>query len=178
MSSGARTTLGQWKRIPLAERLWPKVEKRGPDDCWPWTGSLGERGYGQINRPYDAERHNGEKRIFYTHRVAYELAVGTIPPDDPENGIRWTVDHTCHDPATCAGGHTCRHRACCNPAHLKLALNRDNILRGGSPPAVNARRTHCVHGHAFTPENTYEWRGGRYCRACRLRRNREWYARG
>lgn len=31
----------------------------------------------------------------------------------------------------------------------------------------NKAATHCMRGHAFTPENTYLYRGGRNCRACR-----------
>lgn len=32
---------------------------------------------------------------------------------------------------------------------------------------LDARRpTHCKWGHEYTPENTYEWRGSRHCRAC------------
>lgn len=30
-----------------------------------------------------------------------------------------------------------------------------------------SRRTHCKHGHEFTPENTYLRNGTRYCRTCR-----------
>lgn len=30
--------------------------------------------------------------------------------------------------------------------------------------------THCKNGHEFTPENTYVWRGHRYCRKCGLAR--------
>lgn len=29
-----------------------------------------------------------------------------------------------------------------------------------------ANQTHCIHGHEFTPENTYRFRNRRSCRAC------------
>jgi hypothetical protein len=41
-----------------------------------------------------------------------------------------------------------------------------------SGPAKNAAKTHCTHGHEFAPENTYEWRGSRYCKKCREARSR------
>lgn len=42
------------------------------------------------------------------------------------------------------------------------------VLRGESPAAKNARKTHCDYGHEFTEENTY-WRtrnDGRKHRDC------------
>jgi hypothetical protein len=48
--------------------------------------------------------------------------------------------------------------------------------------AINAAKTHCVHGHLFTPENTYirkyDGRVHRQCRACALlhsrKQDRDW----
>lgn len=39
----------------------------------------------------------------------------------------------------------------------------------------NARKTHCVRGHAYTPENTGMNRGARYCRECVNDSNRRAY---
>lgn len=82
------------------------------------------------------------------HKWAYESIVGPVP-----EGME--LDHLC------------RNRACVNPAHLEAVSRRVNQLRGLSISAKNARKTHCVHGHPLTGENVYEWRGSRYCRACR-----------
>jgi transcriptional regulator with XRE-family HTH domain len=48
--------------------------------------------------------------------------------------------------------------------------------RGGSPSHREPPqpRTHCKYGHEFTEENTYVYRGSRYCRACVNRRTREY----
>lgn len=44
------------------------------------------------------------------------------------------------------------------------------FTEGGCPAAVNALKTHCIHGHEFTPTNTYvgKNRAGlmRRCRCC------------
>lgn len=54
----------------LVERFWSKVDRRGPDECWPWTAASNEKGYGRFWL-------NG--RTVPAHRVAYELEVGPIP---------------------------------------------------------------------------------------------------
>lgn len=139
--------------LPAEERFWAKVDRRGPDECWPWLASKNRFGYGMFDHGF-------------AYSFARELLFGPLPVDPPEDGTHWTVDHTCHDPETCAGGATCPHRACVNPNHLEIVSARDNTLRGGAPAAVNARKTHCKRGHEFTAANTYEWRGHRRCRTC------------
>jgi hypothetical protein len=32
---------------PLIERIWEKIDVRDPDECWLWTGSKDQKGYGQ-----------------------------------------------------------------------------------------------------------------------------------
>nr|WP_275792666.1 HNH endonuclease signature motif containing protein [Prescottella equi] len=80
------------------------------------------------------------------HRCAYESFVGPIP-----DGM--TVDHTCFKPA------------CINPDHLRILSLSSNAAAQRS-----ALTTHCIHGHEFTPENTYikpGFRNGkRQCRIC------------
>jgi hypothetical protein len=128
-----------------AERLWSKVDKRGPDDCWDWTSPARlANGYGII---WDRTA----QRAIVAHRFAYQLFVGAIP-----EGME--LDHLC------------RNRLCVNPAHLEPVTRRENQLRGYSVSGTNARKTHCDHGHPFDDANTYDWRGHRYCRTCRSAR--------
>lgn len=123
--------------------------------CWLWTGSVRtDSGYAQTYLP-------GER---YAHRVMYRLYHGEIP-----DGMQ--VDHLCHD-ATCAESINCPHRTCVNPAHLDAATHRDNTLRGNTVTGINAAKTACIHGHRFTPDNTYVRRGARHCRTCRADRSR------
>lgn len=130
--------------------FWSKVDKAySPAGCWLWTGCLNSKGYGQFN-------HRA------AHRVAYERCIGPIP-----DGLE--IDHV--------RARGCEHRNCVNPAHLEAVSHWENVMRGDTIAAKRRAQTHCIHGHEFTPENTYIWRGGRSCRACSDRRRKEYVER-
>ena len=90
-----------------------KQRLRVSGSCWLFTGCVNNTGYGQI-------RHNGKTML--AHRVAYELITGEEP-----NGV---LLHTCDTPL------------CCNPEHLTVGTQRDNLQdmrnkgRGVNPPHV------------------------------------------
>lgn len=133
--------------------FWSKVDvPLSASGCWIWTACLDRDGYGRI-------RVNGKQD--YVHRFAYELLVGPIPA-----GL-------CID-------HLCRSTNCVNPLHMEVVTRGENGLRGTGPPATFARRTHCIHGHKWTVENT-RWRRSRdgnsnetrICRACVSEQSRQ-----
>lgn len=133
----------------LPERIRSKIEVQD-DGCWIWTANRLPKGYGQLG---------WEGATRYSHRVVYELLVGPIP-----KGLQ--IDHLC------------RVRECCNPAHLEPVTCQENLRRGMGGTGVNARKTHCIHGHEFTPENTYhppKRPHVRGCKSCGLDRQRKSY---
>jgi hypothetical protein len=79
------------------DAFWAKVQKT--DGCWEWQGTRLPDGYGMVY-------WNGKSRR--VHRLAYMLTYGPIPP-----GL-----HVCH---------ACDNPPCCNPEHLWLGTQADNI---------------------------------------------------
>lgn len=129
-------------RLTTEERFWAKVRKT--ETCWLWTSGT-QRGYGAF--------YNGRVGMDRAHRYAYELLVGPIP-----EGL--VLDHV-----------VCENKLCVNPAHVTPTTDGENLARGNRRAADlrELNRTHCVHGHPWTQENTIERsdRPGRWrCRIC------------
>lgn len=99
-------------RVPVAERLWRRVEKT--DTCWLWRGNISNVGYGTITV---------EGVTKYVHRVAYELAHGPIP-----EGLSVL--------------HQCDVRACVNPEHLRVGSAQENAVEAASRGRRGSRAGH------------------------------------
>lgn len=142
-------------RVPLQDRFWLKVEKS--DQCWLWTGSKDEHGYGRINS--GDRTPSGHPVPKLATRVSWELTHGQIA-----DGL--FVCHRCDNPP------------CVRPDHLFLGTQKDNMADSAAKGrwySPNRKPRHlCCHGHELTPENTYIDRNGhRECRICRRKRTLE-----
>lgn len=123
-------------------RLWSKVIKYpGEDACWGWTDVPSQAGYAY----FTVGGRKGSK--FLVHRLLYILVIGPIP-DGKE------LDHLC------------RNRLCVRPDHQEPVTRRENLLRGETPTAREAKATHCPQGHPYDLFNTRFYRGYRFCKTC------------
>jgi hypothetical protein len=80
--------------------FWARVQRGAPDACWLWQGGCYKSGYGQVAL--------GSRIPGYAHRIAYQLTRGSIPA-----GL--VVRHKCDVPR------------CCNPNHLEIGTQADNL---------------------------------------------------
>lgn len=136
-------------------RFWSKIVIDCACDCWVWTASL-SNGYGQFMR--------SDRKPDLAYKVAYETWRGSVLA-----GMQ--LDHLC------------RVRACCNPWHLEVVTQHENILRGDGYCGKAARKTHCLRGHPLSGDNlvidvTGIGRGySRQCRECKRLRKARYVAR-
>jgi hypothetical protein len=134
-----------YRSDPDEVRAFTRI-RRANRGCWEWTGTITREGYGRFT---DRSGHPVS-----AHRWFFEYLVGPIPEGKE-------LDHLC------------RNRRCVNPRHLEPVDHRENVLRGVSLAAERAVKTHCPAGHRYTKENTYRYRGMRYCKTCRREDCRE-----
>lgn len=113
----------------------------GAYECWIWLGSISKGSRGGYGIFWGGKKH------VRAHNWLWEKVNGKRPDG-------FVLDHLC------------RTRSCLNLSHLELVTSRENTLRGNSACAINARKTHCIRGHAFTPDNTQIYRTARICRIC------------
>lgn len=82
------------------ERFWSNVDRRGPNECWPWLLSKGNHGHGSttFRGVHTSANH-----------VAFMLGGGVFTEEKP---------FACH---------SCDNPPCCNPSHLWAGSQRDNM---------------------------------------------------
>lgn len=86
----------------LEERFWAKVDRRGPNDCWIFTGK------GRYSGDYGLLKFNSARLA--AHRVSWEIANNMKIPDGQ------IILHICDNPP------------CVNPSHLKVGTRKQNAI--------------------------------------------------
>jgi hypothetical protein len=140
----------------LAEKLImvPSASSMVMDKCWEFQGArTSPNGHGIMT--VDGKR-------VMAHRAAYEVWVGPIL-----DGMK--VCHHCDNPI------------CCNPTHLFLGTQRDNMrdaaAKGRTGPQIRDW-SRCKRGHELVGDNIYIHPSTkrRMCRTCHRQRAAKWHA--
>ena len=81
-------------------RFWRLVDVGSKTECWPWQGSVLPFGHGQFVGPFGSST---------AHRYAWAI----VHAEMPETGL--VVRHRCDNPI------------CCNPSHLEIGTQAENV---------------------------------------------------
>lgn len=168
------------------------------EPCWWWQGKLNADGYGSIMQK---GIHYGIYRFIYqlfVEIIPPELHCDHLCRNPPccnplhiepvtpgENMLRGiSVQAKNAQKIHCKRGHPlsgsnllvrkdgreCRE---CKRMHARNYSRNQNTKKGVVTLPPSAERTHCPHGHEYTPENTQiNRRGARECRQCRKNRHK------
>lgn len=133
-------------------RIFSKIEINSDlswsgSPCWHWFGARATKGYGHIRL--------ASVNTIRIHRILFAWLIHPIPTGQKYGEL----------------DHLCRRPSCCNPLHMEFTSHCANVLRGDSPQANNARKTHCNKGHILDKANTYiiPSTGSRVCRICQAK---------
>lgn len=114
----------KYREIPVLspeeeEEFWSRMERRGPDECWPWR-------FVRSTTPPDSYGGFTIRGTTYrTHRVAYTLRFGPIP-----SGL--LICHSCDNPP------------CCNPDHLFPGGRFPNLDPGVAAQRVSVQLNYVI----------------------------------
>jgi hypothetical protein len=138
------------------EKVLARIEQRGPNQCWWWTGAIDQaNGYPKMNRGTGPQQSIA--------RFVWEIVYLRGPI--PAGCIILRAEHDwdpCPDPTHCV------HRLCMNTAHMRLAYKAE-IAANRMRAIASQPKSMCRRNHPLTEDNIV-WidrkRNKRMCRIC------------
>ena len=161
-----------------------------PDGCVEWSGTRYSSGYGRITE--GRKKHYYVHRWAYEYFIG-PIPEGMVIDHICRNRACCNPSHL---EVVTSGENTRRgfpyrerkthcirgHEYTAENTHLNSAGFREckiclkergkrrndekKVRRNSQGRVAHHLRTHCPHGHEYTPENTYTYRGSRSCKAC------------
>lgn len=114
---------------------------RKDNGCRVWIGPVNAQGYGQTS---------AFGRLRMVHRFTYEIVY------DMKIHPKLVVCHQCDNPG------------CCNPDHLWIGTEKQNMLDAANKKRWTRQGSHCKRGHEYVEGSYYlKTQRGRPCRVCR-----------
>lgn len=140
-----------WLKQEARDFFWSRVDRRGPDDCWGWTGWClvnGRRGVMEF------KVHSWGGRLLAPRvSLAYHDGLSEIPP---------SAVFACH---------TCDNPNCVNPAHLWWGTLRENAQDCQAKGRIWRQKIRsCPQGHPYAGDNLRSVAsrpGWRFCKTCK-----------
>ncbi len=145
MSGGQNTDMGNsTRRVTESDvfRFWSYVKVTGPNECWLWQGARAGGRVPTKGAPvYGTFKTKNPRAQVYCHRFSLALSLGVLPSELPQGKV---VRHSCDTPL------------CCNPAHLSLGTQKENML--DMVTQGKQRKGEGIPGVKLTPEKVKEIR--------------------
>jgi hypothetical protein len=118
---------GMFKGHDAIDRFYMQVDIKDDTECWLWTSGKDKDGYGSFRGDVDGVSYSR------AHRYSYAYFKGEIT-----NSLQ--VLHSCDTPS------------CCNPEHLSLGTNSDNMADRDAKGRCRAGRPGETNAHAVLTE--------------------------
>lgn len=175
--------------VPFKTRLWERVDMRGPQECWPWTGTLATNSGLPILHGWPESPSNKSARRFLYEWAWEPIPEGFVVVAGCDEQACVNPDHLFvvprgTDPFVargCQRGHgeefqrygITGKRWCQECERFRKAIARRKarvkVLLGSMKPTKPLLRSACRHGHSLLdPDNVYvDPDGYSLCRTCR-----------
>jgi hypothetical protein len=111
----------------------------------------------------------------HDERNVNPMLMQRVSPSDPVPGDRCRNGHLYSEVGELPRGRADKRRCrqCWRDSRDRLNQAERDENPGVNPAHANRDKTHCPHGHEYTPENTIQWpgdKGRRRCRTCQTER--------